>query len=94
MGLISVVDTNNIEKGVVAQYNAYAKGKGNAATKITYTGGNFINRDIATAMAMSEYGQKIVVGGRERAATMMDIETGEKIWKVSANFVHQYINFS
>ncbi len=89
MGLISVVDTNNIEKGVVAQYNAYSKGKANSSTKITYTGGNFVNRDIASAMAMSDDGNKIIVGGRERAATMMDIETGETTWKVSA---HKYIS--
>mmetsp|Transcript_7543 Transcript_7543/g.8698 ORF Transcript_7543/g.8698 Transcript_7543/m.8698 type:complete len:286 (+) Transcript_7543:1-858(+) len=32
-------------------------------------------------MAMSDDGNKIIVGGRERAATMMDIETGETTWK-------------
>uniref|UniRef100_A0A7S3V454 Ribosome biogenesis protein NSA1 n=1 Tax=Chaetoceros debilis TaxID=122233 RepID=A0A7S3V454_9STRA len=79
MGYISVVNANSNEKGVVAQYNAYSNG--NNSSIITYTGGNIVNRDIATAMAMSDDASKIVVGGRERTATMLDTETGLRTWK-------------
>jgi len=82
MGLVSVVNTNAIEKGVVARYDAYSKGKSSEPTKISYTRGQFLNRDIATTMAMSADSQKIVIGGRERAATMIDVETGKNLWKV------------
>jgi hypothetical protein len=81
MGLVSVIDSNAMDKGVVASYDAYGKGKSNHST-IGYTKGQFLNRDIATSMAMSIDSKNVVVGGRERAATMMDIETGKNIWKV------------
>jgi hypothetical protein len=81
-GIVSVIDANDIKKGgIVSQYDAYSKDNTNSP-KIKYTKGEFVNRDIATAMAMSSDAQKIVVGGRERAATMIDVETGRKIWKV------------
>jgi hypothetical protein len=80
-GIVSVIDANEIKKGIVSQYDAYSKDNAEPS-KIKYTKGEFVNRDIATAMAMSIDAQKIVVGGRERAATMIDIETGKKIWKV------------
>lgn len=81
-GMVSLVDTNQIEKGVVARYEAYSKTNNNSSSKLTYLKGKFTNNDIATAMAMDYDAKRIVVGGRERAATMLDVETGEKIWKV------------
>ena len=82
-GLVSVVNADKFENGVVATYDAYSKGKKSNASTISYTKGKFINRDIATAMAMSFDVQKVVVGGRERAATMIDVESGVNLWKVS-----------
>jgi len=81
MGFVSVVNTNAIDKGVVARYSAYSTGNRIKASKISYTRGEFVNRDIATGLAMSLDSEKIVVGGRERAATMLDVETGKSIWK-------------
>lgn len=81
MGYISIVNASSYEKGVVAQYNAYSNA--NSSSKITYTGGSIVNRDIATAIAMSDDASKIVVGGRERTATILDTETGLRTWKVS-----------
>lgn len=79
MGLISIVDSNEFSKGIVAQYDVYAANSSN--TTISYTRGNIINRDIATAMAMSMDSQKLAVGGRERSATMLDVQTGKQLWK-------------
>jgi hypothetical protein len=79
---VSVIDTNDFGKGVVAQYDAYSKGNRAAPSKISHTRGQFENRDIATAMTMSTDAQKIVIGGRERAANMLDVESGKNIWKV------------
>jgi len=81
-GLISVVDSNAIEKGVVARYDTYGKGNRSDPSTIGYTKGKFLNRDIATSLAMSIDSKSVVVGGRERAATMMDVETGKQTWKV------------
>ncbi len=89
-GVVSLLDSNRMDEGVRAQYNIYSKSNSNgnsnsnanANAKLSYIKGNFTNRDIATAMAMDHEAKRIVVGGRERAATMMDVETGEKIWKV------------
>lgn len=79
-GIVSVIDVNDIQKGIVSQYDAYSKDNADRP-KIQFTKADIVNRDIATAMAMSTDAQKIVVGGRERAATMIDVETGKKIWK-------------
>lgn len=80
-GRVSIVNANKFDKGVVAQYEAYSNGKMSNPTKISYTRGQFQNRDIATAMTMSVDGNRIVIGGRERAATMLDVESGKNVWK-------------
>jgi hypothetical protein len=79
MGSLSVVDLSQMDKGVKAQYSVYAKAVG---SKISYTKGHFVNRDIISGMAMGHCGEKVAVGGRERAATIMDLETGKQLWKV------------
>jgi ribosome biogenesis protein NSA1 len=79
MGCISIVDSNQLSKGIVAQYDVYAAKS--SKTTISYTRGNIINRDIATAMAMSVDSQKLAVGGRERSTTMIDVQTGKQLWK-------------
>ena len=80
VGMVSLLDSQNIGQGVKARYNAYSKSNSNP--KLSYIQGNFENRDMATAMAMDHEAKRIVVGGRERAAVMLDVETGEKMWKV------------
>mmetsp|Transcript_17655 Transcript_17655/g.20099 ORF Transcript_17655/g.20099 Transcript_17655/m.20099 type:complete len:235 (+) Transcript_17655:107-811(+) len=80
VGVVSIFDTHQMEKGIRAQYSAY--GKSGKDPVLTYTKGKFTNRDMATVMAMDFDAKRVVIGGRERAATMLDVETGEKIWKV------------
>ena len=79
MGSISIVDTSIQGTCIKAQYDVYAKSNG---SKISYTKGAFANRDIASGMSMNFSGDRIAVGGRERAAIILDIETGKQLWKV------------
>jgi hypothetical protein len=80
VGMISILNSCHLDRGVKAHYDAYSKSNSN--TKLGYLKGNFTNRDMATAMAMDNEAKRVVVGGRERAVTMLDVETGEKIWTV------------
>ena len=84
MGMVSIIDSNHMDQGVRAHYDAYSKSNNN--DKLSYIKGNFENKDKATAMMMDHEAKRIVIGGRERAATMLDVETGDKIWKVSLLF--------
>ena len=80
-GLVSVVDINKFSQGIQAKYSAFAKRNG--GEKLNAIKGNFTNRDIATTMSMDHDAKRVVVGGRERSAIMLDLETGTHIWKVS-----------
>lgn len=84
LGLVSVVDVNKFSEGVQAQYYAFAKR--NDGYKLNSIKGDFTNRDVATTMAMDHDAKRVVVGGRERSATMLDLETGKNIWKVRIIF--------
>mmetsp|Transcript_22496 Transcript_22496/g.64699 ORF Transcript_22496/g.64699 Transcript_22496/m.64699 type:complete len:519 (-) Transcript_22496:71-1627(-) len=79
MGRLTVLDmaATESDKSVVAQYNAFA---GKSKT-ISYTKGNFANNDIATALAMDADASRIAVSGRERETTLLDVETGDILWK-------------
>ena len=79
MGRLTLLNMAAIEsdKSVVAQYNAFA---GKSKT-ISYTKGNFANNDIATALAMDADASRVAVSGRERETTLLDIETGDILWK-------------
>jgi ribosome biogenesis protein NSA1 len=79
MGCISIINTREFTKGVKAQYQVFMKP--NEVVNISYTRGNFVNRDIATAMTMDFDGSRIAIGGRERSLTMIDTESGKQIWK-------------
>ena len=52
----------------------------NAGT-LTHTKGGRCNVDIATCLSMNASGTKLAVGGRERGARLLDVETGVVIWK-------------
>ena len=65
------------DKSIVAQYNAFA---GKSKT-ISYTKGNFANNDIATALAMDSDASRVAVSGRERETTLLNVETGDILWK-------------
>jgi ribosome biogenesis protein NSA1 len=52
----------------------------NAGT-LTHTKGGRCNVDIATCLSMNASGTAFAVGGRERGARLLDVETGVVIWK-------------
>ena len=94
IGTISLINANNMSKGVVATYNAFdididsilspSSSKNNSSAKgtLTYTKGGFANTCIATALALCGESEKIAVGGRERGMRILDLESGKLLWKV------------
>ena len=76
LGNVTIVNPD--KAAIVATYSAYSSSKQGAT--ITYTKGNVVNTQLATAMATSSCGQ-IAVGGRERETTIMDINNGVQTWK-------------
>jgi ribosome biogenesis protein NSA1 len=76
LGNVAIVNPD--KAAVVATYSAYSSSKQGAT--ITYTKGNVVNTQLATALATSSCGQ-IAVGGRERETTILDINNGAQVWK-------------
>ena len=82
IGSLTLIDVNNAEKNIVAQYSAF--GKNGKDVTITETSGNAAGgEDLATGFDMDYDGKRIAVGGKDRSAVILDVETGEVIWKVS-----------
>lgn len=80
IGNVSLVHADNVQKGVVSQYNAFEVDPSD--TVLTYTRGRYANTSIATALAMDANGKRLAVGGRERGSRLLDLETGKLLWKV------------
>ena len=76
IGNVAVLDTK--AASVVATYSPFAK----QAQTISYTKGQYMNMHIATAMAVDGRGGRVAIGGRERETTLLDMETGDIVWKV------------
>jgi ribosome biogenesis protein NSA1 len=75
-------EDNNKERSngqVVQRYNAYTTSKG--GTCISYTPGNHANTQLATAMAFDAVHGRVAVGGRERETTLIDLMTGQVVFK-------------
>ena len=77
-GELFVVDLERMDSGITAKYDIYSK----TGSTLSYTKGSFLNRDIVSSLAMGHCGKRVAVGGRERAATILDLETGKQLWKV------------
>lgn len=71
--VILKADSASIE----ANYSPFAK----QASTISYTKGQYLNMDICSAMAVDSVGSRIAVAGRERETTLVDLETGDTVWK-------------
>jgi hypothetical protein len=96
MGNISLLNSNNLQKGIVSTYNAYdlstnqiinAQSKDNRKSTtsnnavLTYTKGRYANTAICTALELCSGGEQLAVGGRERGVRVLDLESGKLIWK-------------
>jgi ribosome biogenesis protein NSA1 len=77
LGNLAVIKSENGE--IVQHYNAYTASK--QGTTISYTPGNHVNTQLATAMACDPVYGRVAVGGRERETTMVDIESGKVVFK-------------
>lgn len=81
-GNIVVLKTDNSEDiyepvSVIQQLQSFQNTEDNI--NLTYTKGKMINRQLASAMTASS--DKLAVGGRERDVTILDLESGKRIWK-------------
>jgi hypothetical protein len=97
MGNISLLNSNNLQKGIVSTYNAYdlstnqiiqaqgSKDNRKSPTSnnavLTYTKGRYANTSICTALELCHGGTQLAVGGRERGVRVLDLESGKLIWK-------------
>jgi len=80
MGYVSIFNLSSTLNGLCT-YEPFRKSSNNPP-KITYTKGECLNKDIATAMAMDYDGKRLALGGgRERETILLDITTGTIIWK-------------
>lgn len=77
LGNIAVVSMTSGK--IVEQYNGYASSKRGKA--ISYTPGNTLNTQIATAMACDPIHGRVAIGGRERETTLLDLSTGNVVFK-------------
>ncbi|CAJ1946376.1 unnamed protein product [Cylindrotheca closterium] len=77
LGNIAII---NAKKGnVVKEYNCYTNSKGR--TTISYTPGNNLNTQLATAMACDTINGRVAIGGRERETVLLDLATGGIVFK-------------
>lgn len=96
MGNISLLNSHNLQKGILSTYNAFelstnqiiqAQTKANikSATSnnavLTYTKGRYANTAICTALELCSGGERLAVGGRERGVRVVDLENGKLLWK-------------
>ena len=96
MGNISILNSHNLQKGVVSTYNAFelstnqiiqAQNKANIKSTtsnnavLTYTKGRYANTAICTALELCSGGDRLAVGGRERGVRVLDLESGKLLWK-------------
>lgn len=70
---------NNEPLTVVHTHNAYKTSK--RGNTISYTKGQAINTQLATAIAFDTVHGRVAVGGRERETCLVDMETGEQVFK-------------
>jgi ribosome biogenesis protein NSA1 len=76
LGNVVILDgTNNI----VGTHNAYTTSK--RGSSISYTQGSVENTQLATAMAFDSVHGRIAVGGRERETTLLDVNSGQVVFK-------------
>ena len=75
-GNISLLDS---DCEVLSRFHAYDN-ENKDGTVLTYTKGGFANNHVATCIGVG--GDKLAVGGRERGVRVLDLETGQGIWKV------------
>jgi ribosome biogenesis protein NSA1 len=77
LGRIAVLRADD-STSVEANYSPFAKQQ---ASTISYTKGQYVNMNICSAMAVDSVGSRIAVAGRERETTLVDLETGNTVWK-------------
>ena len=78
--MLGNLTVSKIDSGkVVETFNAYKTSK--RGKNISYTPGNNVNKQLATAFACDSGTARVAVGGRERETTVLDLSTGTLVFK-------------
>ena len=75
IGRLSIVNPKS--KDVVASYATI----NTSSTALSYTKGQYTNKDLCTAMDADYLQNRVAVSGRERETQFVDMETGKSVWK-------------
>ena len=75
IGRLSIINPKS--KNIVATYSTI----NTSSTDLSYTKGQYTNKDLCTAMDADYIHNRVAVAGRERETQFMDIETGKAVWK-------------
>ena len=75
IGRLSIVNPKSLE--IVATYST----TNTTATSLSYTKGQYSNKDICTVMDADYLHHKVALSGRERETQCIDVETGKSVWK-------------
>lgn len=79
LGNISILKINTeTTPSVVASYSPFAK---QSQQTLSYTKGSYTNHNVCSAMAVDTRGERVAIGGRERETRLLDIHTGNVVWK-------------
>ena len=98
IGNVSLLDANDLGKGVVRRYNAFdidaeaasslptpssSKNDPNARGNVVLTYTKGRFANTSIATCLATKGDRLAVGGRERGVRVLELETGKLLWKVS-----------
>ena len=98
IGNVSLLDANDLGRGVVRKYNAFgidmeaasslptpssSKNDPNARGNVVLTYTKGRFANTSIATCLALKGDRLAVGGRERGVRIMELETGKLLWKVS-----------
>jgi ribosome biogenesis protein NSA1 len=77
--ILKVEEEEKKSLSILHQFSALTNTPDNIT--LTYTKGNVLNRQFASAMALHSNNNTVAIGGRERDVRLLDLETGKATWK-------------
>ncbi|KAL3760358.1 hypothetical protein ACHAWU_000333 [Discostella pseudostelligera] len=73
--------SNTDSSTIVLPHPSSSKNPSNSIGTLTYTKGQHANTNLATCFTVDTSGTKFAVGGRERSVVVLDVESGNVLWK-------------
>lgn len=81
-GSVTIFNQNNIGDGFLKRYNLNSSNRNDSKLGLKW---NIDSCGLTTATDMEYGGERIALGGRQKISTLIDIETGNMIWKAKNN---------